>query len=244
MANDFSPALVSIVIPAFNEEKLIGPCLTALTNLTTTHPFEVILVDNASTDRTVPIARTFAKQLPLHIVHEPVKGRGAARATGCAAAKGEIIFSTDADSVVPPDWLELILPHFTDPQVVAVTSWGRTTDFSWWKNGILNLVFRYLFIFHPLIIGAYWLSGFNAAIRANAYRAVGGFSEQENGMEDLELTKKIMHLGTIKLVPEAVVEYSGRRFEQGLIRGALDYIRAATNRYLRPEANHHLKDVV
>src|SRR3989344_4845448 len=87
--------MISIVIIAYNEKKDIASCLMAMSKQTYREPFEVIVVDNASTDHTPEIAQSFVERLPLRVIREEHKGRGAARARGFGEAKGEIILSTD-----------------------------------------------------------------------------------------------------------------------------------------------------
>ncbi|OGY09045.1 MAG: hypothetical protein A2782_00975 [Candidatus Blackburnbacteria bacterium RIFCSPHIGHO2_01_FULL_43_15b] len=99
--------MVSVIIPAYNEEKLIGTCLDSLVEQTDAN-FEVVLVDNNSTDQTSAIAQQYAKKLNLTIVLEKRKGRGKARATGFLKARGQYLLSTDADTTVPPTWVETI----------------------------------------------------------------------------------------------------------------------------------------
>ncbi|MDS1309934.1 glycosyltransferase [Marinobacter xiaoshiensis] len=93
----------SVIIPAFNEEKDIETCLISLTNQT--YPkdrFEIIVVDNGSTDKTKEIAATYADL----VLDKPEGNVGAVRNFGITHASGEIIICTDADCVVPPNWIE------------------------------------------------------------------------------------------------------------------------------------------
>jgi glycosyltransferase involved in cell wall biosynthesis len=87
-----TPAL-SIVIPAYNEECSIAACLQSLARQQTDVQYEVLLVDNNSTDATVETAQAAAIGLDFHVVREPRQGRGAARGTGFNVACGDIIFS-------------------------------------------------------------------------------------------------------------------------------------------------------
>lgn len=98
---------VSVVIPAYNEEKHLGACLLSLKRQTIP-PDEVIVVDNNSTDQTAHIARSYGARL----IHESVQGISAARNTGFDAATGDIIARTDADTIVHYDWIERIHLHF------------------------------------------------------------------------------------------------------------------------------------
>ncbi len=109
---------VSVVVPAYNEERYLGRCLAALARQT--YPadrFEVIVVDNGSTDATAELARRYG----VRVIAEPRKGVAYARQTGFEAARGEVIASTDADTVVPPFWVSRIAAHFwADPVLGAV----------------------------------------------------------------------------------------------------------------------------
>src|SRR3989338_1899751 len=91
---------VSVVIPAFNEEKYIENTLfSLLKSEQKTHlDYEVILVDNNSFDRTAEIAQKFTGRMNLRIIKETRQGRGIARARGFEEAKGAIILSADADT--------------------------------------------------------------------------------------------------------------------------------------------------
>ena len=81
--------MVSIVIPAYNEEKLIGKCLSSLVKQDIGEKIEVILVNNSSTDGTVLKARNYLTKLPLKIITEKKKGRGIARERGVPAGNPE-----------------------------------------------------------------------------------------------------------------------------------------------------------
>src|SRR5690606_38180984 len=91
---------ISVVIPARDDARHLDRCLRALA--TQTHPpWEVVVVDNASTDDTAAVARAHGAR----VVAEPRVGIPAAAATGYDAASGEVIARLDADSVPPPDWV-------------------------------------------------------------------------------------------------------------------------------------------
>src|SRR5438045_2121373 len=113
--------MISVVIPAYNEEKLIGTCLDSLAAQVTSKKFEIIVVNNNSTDKTTEIIKHHSRNLNVRVVDERRKGRGIARATGFRNAKGLIIFSTDSDAIVPHDWIEETLRYFENPRVIAVT---------------------------------------------------------------------------------------------------------------------------
>ena len=131
--------LTSVVIPAYNEEQYLGRCLAALARQT--YPadrFEVIVVDNGSTDTTAEIARRYGG---VRVITKPRKGVARARQAGFAAARGAVIASTDADTVVPPFWVARIAEYFrADPALGAV--YGPV----YWPDGrqMEQLLVRYL----------------------------------------------------------------------------------------------------
>src|SRR5664280_2479526 len=106
--------LITVVIAAFNEEKDLPKCLTAIT--TQDFPkddYEIIVVDNNSTDKTVEIAKSFGAK----VIQEAKQGNTFAVKKGMDSATGEIIANTDADTVVFPDWLSTIRQIFEDKKV-------------------------------------------------------------------------------------------------------------------------------
>jgi glycosyltransferase involved in cell wall biosynthesis len=109
---------ISIVIPVYNEADRIGACLRAIANQISM-PHEVIVVDNNSTDKTVQIAKSFPF---VTVVSEKHQGVVYARSRGFDLATGDIIGRLDADSLIPPDWTEVVDKIFTDDsQLTAVT---------------------------------------------------------------------------------------------------------------------------
>src|SRR3989304_4870044 len=108
---------ISVVIPAYNEERNLPKCLSSLRNQTFPH-FEIIVVDNNSWDKTAEIARLFGAR----VVYETIQGMTPARERGFREAKGPIIARTDADTILTPNWLYQIYREFQkDPSLSAVT---------------------------------------------------------------------------------------------------------------------------
>ncbi len=115
MENDLK---ISLVIPAYNEEKYIGNCLRAISN-SNNHFFEIIVVANCSSDRTVEIAKTFKK---VKVIEEPQKGVMNARQRGVEISTGHIIAFTDADTQMPNDWSQKIVEEFSKNPKLAILS--------------------------------------------------------------------------------------------------------------------------
>lgn len=96
---------VSIIVPAYNEEKYIGECLKSLSHQTWTNR-EIIVVDDGSTDRTLEIVGSFSE---VRVLRQNHQGPGAARNFGAKNAKGEILVFVDADMTFAPDYVEKLI---------------------------------------------------------------------------------------------------------------------------------------
>lgn len=235
---------ISIVIPAFNEEKCIKKCLEALSSQSTSIPFEVILVDNNSTDKTVSLAKKFKKKLNLLIVSEKTKGRSPARKAGFDHANGKIIFSTDADTHVPKDWIDSLISHFENEKIVGVSGSCYINNCSYWTNTSFNILQPILMHAYRLFTGHYWLSGFNFAIQKEIYIKSGGFNPTLNAQEDTDLAMRVSKLGEIKFIKHPAVLFDGRRFKDGLFRGLYPYIQSYVSCFiLKNQKNTYLNDV-
>ena len=234
--------MISVVIPAYNEEHYLGACLAALNKQDTTTAFEIIVVNNASTDHTHQVAQEHTTKNNLRIIDEPQKGRGAARSTGFAAATGSIILSTDADTIVPSYWVEKMIDYFKDPTIVAVSGTCYIADRSWFANTLFNFIQPLAMHLYRLAFGHYWLTGSNFAIRAQTYQHSGTFNRALNSHEDTQLSFQVKKLGRIKFISQPAVLVSGRRFKKGIAIGLFDYIRSFFERFALRRTNVHLDD--
>ena len=107
---------VSLVIPAYNEEKYIAACLDHAIKNSGGRFFEIIVIDNASTDSTSRIARGFPG---VRVVHEPNKGLTSARQRGFLESSGDIVAYLDADTRLPESWFDVLEREFTDRKSVV-----------------------------------------------------------------------------------------------------------------------------
>ena len=108
---------ISLVIPAHNEESHLAACLDAVA-AQTVRPFEVIVVDNNSSDATAEVARSYSF---VRVVREPRQGLAFARDAGFDAARGELIGRIDADTLLPRNWVETALRLFATENYDAVS---------------------------------------------------------------------------------------------------------------------------
>jgi len=191
---------VSVIVPVYNEEYVLADCLTALQQQDYDGRYEIIVVNNACTDRSPAIARAVG----VRVVDEPRKGYVHALRAGFAAALGEIIACTDADTLVPPDWLSRLVAGLTArPDVVAISGVFAFHDGPTW----LRLAGR-------MVSHLNWgLAGGNMAMWRWAYQAVQGFDPTVNLGADRELGMRLRRLGQIVINRRLVASTSLRRFQ-------------------------------
>lgn len=115
-----NPPFISVVVCAYNADSTMDGCLTSFSKVAYPN-FEVIVVDDGSTDATGEIADRHAAAAPyIHVIHQPNLGLSAARNVGMNAARGTIVAYTDSDCYVDPHWLHYMAWAFTDERFVAV----------------------------------------------------------------------------------------------------------------------------
>lgn len=215
---------ISIIVPAYNEEKTIGATLTSLINQTY-HNYEIIVVNNNSTDKTATIAKQYVKR----VYTEDKQGYHNAVNFGVTKAKAPIITICDADSLYPPHWLRSIMDEFEDnPSVVAVYGSVQFHDYNFFVNFVSHVGFTF-FIRLSKILGFDNTAGFNFAMKKAAYRKVGGYNPKiyDNILTDVELGRRLQKIGTLKQSPHITVYTSSRRFkEDGLFKTTLYFLDA------------------
>ncbi len=234
---------ISIVLPAFNEEKYITDTLASLLNSNqhTELSYEVILVNNNSTDKTIDLAKKFEGKMNLKIINESKQGRGAARARGFMEAKGDIILSADADTIFYNSWVENLSTSI-DGKHVAVTTSGKILDSNKLTNYIFNKIQPVTMCLYRIYFGHYWLSGFSFGILKSVYIKSGGFDTALQGQEDIDLGFKVAKLGKIKFINKPVVS-SGRRFKRGLLYGLFAYAKNFSEIFILKKKNSILEDL-
>ncbi len=220
-------SLVSIVVPARNEEKLLAQCLKSLLKQDYTGEYEILVVNNGSTDRTREITSSFG----VKVVYEGNIGTGPARQHGLLEARGEIVAFTDADTIVPEHWLRTLVNYLRrNPRAVAVT--GPYTFFDAGKvvqalSCLMNFTFINLdnaFRFVTRRGNTIW--GSNFAIRRKAALEAGGFNTAIKFLgEDYDLSLRLRGKGKVGLISILFVLTSARRIrEQGLLCTYSNYI--------------------
>ncbi len=199
------PVSISVIIPAYNEEKLIKSCLDSLKDQDFNRKnYEIIVVDNGSTDRTASIVKNYDSKLVL----EPNKGVSFAVKKGFSLASGEIIATTDADTRVNPGWLSNIYNTFeSDPEIVII---GGKLKF--YPGNFLSTFFGFFLNY----IGGMLLKitgGSNFAIRKNTYLEIGGISSDINFNFDTDMCLRAKKFGRSKFLLDNPVTSSSRHYK-------------------------------
>lgn len=200
---------ISVVIPAYNEEKYLGKALESLKNQTE-KPFEIIVVDNNSTDKTAEIAKSFGAR----VVTEQKQGISYARNAGFNAVKGEIIARIDADSTAPANWITRIRKDIEIDGKDAVTGPANYSDSSS-KLKFSHLVSAYYFQFLKLLYGNYMLFGLNLALRQSVWEKVKDDVCMDNTKvhEDFDLAIHLWKYTKIYFDKDLTVNTSPRRWK-------------------------------
>lgn len=214
---------ISLVIPAYNEEKYIGDCLAHALRQLGGAFFEIIVIDNASTDKTAEIAKKFAG---VRVAREEHKGLTRARQRGFREAHGDILAFVDADTRMPADWCAAIIHEFSaDEKLACLSGPYRYYDISRWQR-LLNWLY-----WHILALPVYWLVGYmtvggNFAIRRDVLEKMNGFDTSiEFYGEDTNIARRAHVFGTVKFSLRFFMPTSGRRLSgQGLARTGALYV--------------------
>lgn len=201
---------ISIIIPAYNEEKYLPKTIRSLQNLSR-KPDEIIIVDGGSTDKTADVS----KKAGANVLTVPHRGIGFARQQGLKAATGDIVAYTDADTIVPNDWLIKIEETLSRPEVVGVFGTFRVPD-GWWPYRF------YVNLIQPSLNQIYFWFGIpmapgqNIAFLRKIGLEAGGFPEDFKIAEDIEMAKRLMTKGRVIFRQDLVVISSGRRGREGI----------------------------
>lgn len=195
---------VSIVIPAYNEELNIAKTLETLKQQDYTGKMEIVVCDNNSKDRTSEIATEHGAR----VVKETQKGTRFAYDRAMRESKGEIIIATNADTLLPKNWVSKIVAAYNDPEVVGVGTRVKFYNAPNWVNTYLDIANNKL-NFKP----AMW--GVSLSCRRSVYDKVGGFNHGVNINEDAIFTLLIEKFGKVRILSDVVVEMDGRRFNKG-----------------------------
>ena len=184
-----SNVTLSVVVPAWNEEKCIGRAIASLQRAAAVYArdrgavAEIIVVDNNSSDQTAAIAR----QSGATVVFEPVNNIGKARNAGATAAAGKYLAFCDADNEVTENLLILIHDHLEDPRIAG----GGT----WIVPATPSLKVRFFYFLWGIYVRCARVGVGMMHCRTADFVAIGGFDETIYAAEDLQLAFALKKLG-------------------------------------------------
>lgn len=222
MKSDF----VSIIVPAYNAQKTIQKCIISLINLDfPKDQYEIIIVDNNSTDKTEEIIKNFSEVI---YTKEIIQGRSYTRNHGASISKGNLLAFIDADVFLDTGWLKFLAAKFTKESIgggqgkiiptdddgqaslnnFRIRQQNEATDQT-------NMILRLKYFESPMVNSAACM------YRKEAFDLVGGFDVLLERHEDIDLAKRVCVSGyDLVAVPEsrAYVEYHGEGWWSYFIR--------------------------
>ncbi len=216
---------ISVIIPAYNEENYIQNTLTSVLDQDYTD-YEVIVVDNASTDRTVKLIVGF----PVKLITETRKGTMWACEAGRNVATGEIIVRMDADCLPDKDWLSRGVAYFNNPKIVAVTGPYDYHDAPTFFRNFSLFSQKYIYRYCNIWLQAFGLGGVliggNTFMRSKSLKEMGGFNTAVTFYgDDTDTAKRISKYGRIYFDPNLTMKTSARRFKtEGSINLTIKYL--------------------
>lgn len=220
---------LSFVIPAYNEEKYIGDCLKSILKQTekSPHDTEIIVVSNASTDRTEKIAGSFPG---VKVIVEKIKGASAARHAGYEASTGDLVANIDADVLLPDGWIDKVMEAFEkNPNLVGFSGPYIYHDLSPLTNFGVR-IFYYLayvsYLLNRFIFNKSSMSqGGNFVARKSALKKIGGYNlEFEFYGDDTDIARRLHEVGDMVFALDLLVYTSGRRLaKEGIATMAIRY---------------------
>lgn len=221
---------LSIVIPAYNEERYIGECLSSLESELRRAPYdiEVVVVNNASTDRTREVAAAFPF---VRVVDEFKKGLVQARQAGYLVSTGDLIANVDADTLFPVGWINKAVKAFEqDHKLVALSGpyiyhdLSITTNVCVWAFYVLGYMMH---SFNRFILrrGGTMLQGGNFVLHRLALEKAGGYNlDFDFYGEDTAVARLISPYGKVHFSFGLTMYTSGRRLAtEGVITMAARY---------------------
>lgn len=220
--------MISIIIPALNEEKYIESTLKAIKNQEFKGRYEIIVADNGSKDKTVKIAKKYADKIVR--VNKAAHGPAASRNGGAKVAKGKILVFIDADTSPTNNYLTTVKKIFKDKSVIAATSPVLPDKYD------VKLLIGCITLNEFLLKGSNKfkrsvLIGNNLVCRKDVFDKVRGFNENSVGAEDIEFSLRLSKIkGKIKFMESTFVITSSRRYKKW---GAIKLIKTWPFGYLK-----------
>ncbi len=228
---------ISFVIPAYNEENVIGGCIESIREAAKNesfsavqdkpHDIEIIVANNNSKDGTHAAA---AKYPGVIVVDELQKGTNHARQAGFLRSSGDLIANVDADNRLPPGWITRAFSEFEkNPKLAALSGPYIFYDLPVFSRAVLWLCYFLaapVYIVSNRILGRGNVVGGNVVIRRSALLTVGGYNTELTFFgDDTDTAMRLSKVGIVKFSYTFTIFASGRRMlEQGLWHALYLYI--------------------
>ena len=210
---------LSFVIPAYNEEAYLPACLESIFAQIqdVSGGAEVIVVNNASTDKTREVALSYPG---VKLVDEPQKGLTFARQAGFKACTGELIANVDSDSRLTPGWVDTVLKAFdAEKKLVAIS--GPLVYYDLLPRQRFSVQIFYWVAFMIYILNRYILragsmvQGGNFVLKRSGLEAIGGFDTTISFYgEDTDIARRMNRVGKVEFTLKLKMFSSARRLKQ------------------------------
>ena len=187
--------MLSFIVPAHNEECELPASLRAISNAADAagQPYEIIVVDDDSTDRTPKIAQEFGAR----VVEVKLRQIAAVRNAGACAARGDVFFFVDADTHIAPVHVRAALDALANGFIGGSARIALDAEVPFWARMFLR-VFALFYFGANLGVGAFMF------MRRESFEEVGGFDEQYFAGEEMYLTLALKKLGRFILLEEPI----------------------------------------
>jgi len=226
---------LSFIIPAYNEEHYIAHCLDAITAaiggpdraVGKDADYEIIVVDNNSTDGTSAVVQRYRH---VTLLHELRRGANRARETGFEASHGDLVAFLDSDTEVVPGWISLVEEEFMrDPELVCVSGPFVFYDLPVTMR-VLTRTFDCLswvvyFVNRFILRATSAIQGGGAVVRSSALRKIGGHNvDLKFYGDDADLAKRLNKIGKVVFSFRFSLRSSGRRIaKEGALTMGMRY---------------------
>lgn len=208
-----SKPYLTVVVPALNEEELLPKLFLSLSQQSF-RDFEVILVDGKSEDKTVEMAKKFAKKLPrLSVYVSDYRNVSYQRNLGASKAKGSYLVFFDADVQLAPDFLITIAAYLKKNKSGLLTTWIKTENhsFSDWIITIIANIGSEI----SKIIGRPYAGGYNIVVKKRVFDKISGFNPAIFHGEDHDFTIRCNDEGVkLEILQNQRIIYSTRRYDK------------------------------
>ncbi len=209
--------VVSLIIPAHNEQALLGDTLRNLAASAAAlgAPHEIIVVDDDSTDRTAEIASALgARVVRVHLRHI-----AAARNAGAREAKGDIFVFIDADTLVPASVLTAAVKTIRDGAIGGGAMPLMDSDRPRWAARTVAIVVW-------VLRTARWAAGCFVFARRDAFERVGGFDERYFASEEIHLSRALKRHGRFVILEDRVITSARKARQFSAVHTLRQFVRA------------------